>query len=339
MSFFTTFLKKLSPFHSVPDTVLFQKYLKPLRLNHYELPYGIDFDGTTYWFNTLDLINKSNFHFKTNKDYLFFRNYMQKKIVNLNYQNIEINSSQTKEEIIDILTQIQNHQVTVALLLDKHSSYSVKEVPQLNLPFKNVIILDFIDFYNKIGMINVQELLLPLVKFGSKCGIGVSVVGNPKDISVSILPELTNTFESSGQSFYLNSKPFDDVITKFNQTMVQLNNLSYFSSSRVNIQDDKQYKNSGLIDEGVFVFYDHPDYRKPQTYEEHMREFNMEITHGTYGKYSYAYCLKKNEDKLIVMEPISQKIGYIEEDKKYKLGRARITINEPKPLIDYSKRY
>ena len=326
MNIISKMLKKISPFHNYPDTYLFKKYLKPYNINPYVFPYNLEFDGTTYWINQIDLTQGSNFHFKTIKDYRYFQKILSQKNMHLKNEFIEISENTSSEEILSILNEIQNYQVKVTLLLDQHKAFNVKEITHLNLTFKNLVILNFIDFYSKVGMKQVQELLNPLAKFGAKCGIGISIVGDNKDISYNILSSLSNTVESSGQSFYLNSKPFDNVFNKYSDIFQQLQNVQYIvHSSKLSIEDKRQHENSGLIDDGVHVFYNNPEYKYPSTPEEFNREFMLEMRHGTIGKYTYCYLLKKLTDFIIVHELHSQKLGFIYNEKLNKISRAMIT--------------
>lgn len=338
MSFITNLLKKLSPFYSVTDLYLFQKFSKKMNVSPYVVPYNIQFDGTTYWFSTFNCITNPNFYFKTSKDYKYFKEVVESN-KNLLFKNMDITKDHSKEDIKKVFTDAVFEMIKVRLVLDSKKDYSIEQAPHLQYSIKNLVIHDYSDLFLKVGQEFVQENIIPILEVGRTCGLNISVMGDKKNIPSSFFAKISNTFESSGQSYYLNSEPFENVQKKYNDITSQLSNKSFISNQNIKLYDDKQFKNKALIGEDVFLFYDHPNYVKPQTHEEFMNEFNLEMRHGTCGKFEYIYGLKKFEDKLIVMGVDSLKIGYIEDDKHVKLSRARVSARDPRPKIDYAKSY
>lgn len=329
MSLITNFLKKISPFYSISDQDLFSRLRRTKDVSPYLIPYQIEFDGTAYWFDTLDLFNEPNFHFKTAKDYFKF-----KEIIDTNkrllFSNIEISKEMSKEEIEKIFTDAQDTLIRIRLMLDSKKELSIQYFPHLQIPIKNYVILDFIDLYQKVGSQFISDIIFPIAKVGRTCGLNLSVVGDQKTISPNILSSISNTVESSGQSLYINSKVFDNVQKKYEFLVTELVNKSatYLSSGNFFFYDDSQFKNQAMIGEGSFMFYDHPQYKPPQTHEEKVKELKLELNWGTAGKYFYIYGIKLIDDRLIVHDIHTNRLGYIEADKFGKLSRARVSIKD-----------
>lgn len=324
MSFLNSILKKISPFHNTTDLVLFPKNVKPYLIDPYVIPYQLEFDGVTNWVRTLNLFTSPHFHFSSKKEYNYFKSTVE-NLKTLKFENIEVTEIMTSEEILKTLNDLQTHHVKIVMLIHQKGVTNLSQIPQLQVPIKNLVILNYEDFYQKIGMTNVKELVYPLVQSGSACGIQVSVIGDQKNISPNVLSSIVNKVESSGSWHYLNSEVFDNISKKYENVLNYLSQVpSFVSGSKLVFEDDSQYKNQGLVESGVFVFYDDRKYKEPETKEERNTEFALKMRHGAYGKCRYVYVLSKTEDFLIVEDIYSHQIGMIDSEKLSQVSRARV---------------
>jgi hypothetical protein len=258
------------------------------------------FDGKVRFFNSLNLSQKSHFHYSDWKSYLFFKSYFNKLSL---CEFVEIESNLTEAQILGVFKYIDKEKFNKKL---------------------NVVIQDYPSFYSVMGSQFISDVFLPLL---NRTDVQVSIVG--KNIPSMVKGLSSNNGESSGQNFYFNNLPFDDCFNKFKEVDDLTKNKPILKNNFY-LYDDFQSFNKHDVSEGDLIFtkneefwVKHGDYA-PFVQSHPHRRLDMN------GRFNYYHLLYKDTEKMIVCDFLSRKVGIIESDKFSQFHKAKIRLGDLK---------